>query len=142
MRTFPVYFRQSERLNRVTGVNAGYGTSYSKSSLIDAIGVGFIATLLIIMVAYMFLQVIANGTTVLRARAWVALTHTALKGTKIVMAKAKDKRKGLQKVPVNVLIEPQQKAALEQLGLEQRRPVGFLVREAIDHYLASLKKKG
>jgi hypothetical protein len=63
----------------------------------------------------------------------------------MVMVKDKrDKRKGL-KVPVNVLIEPQQKAALEQLGLEQRRPVGFLVREAIDHYLtylANLKKKG
>lgn len=52
----------------------------------------------------------------------------------------KNKRKGL-KVPVNVLIEPQQKAALEQLGLEQQRPVGFLVREAINEYLANRKKK-
>jgi hypothetical protein len=55
---------------------------------------------------------------------------------------AKIKQKGSKKTPVNVLIEPHQKAALEELGLAQRRPVGFLVREAIDHYLASLKKKG
>jgi hypothetical protein len=54
---------------------------------------------------------------------------------------AKDKKKGL-KVAVNVLIEPQQKAALEQLGLELQRPVGFLVREAINEYLANRKKKG
>jgi hypothetical protein len=46
------------------------------------------------------------------------------------------------KVGIFALIEPQQKAALEALGRENQRSVGFLVREAIVQYLANLKKKG
>jgi predicted transcriptional regulator len=53
----------------------------------------------------------------------------------------KPKEKPASKVAVFALVEPEQKAALEELGRVQRRSVGFLVREAISHYLASLKKK-
>jgi hypothetical protein len=51
------------------------------------------------------------------------------------------KRKDDLKVAINVLIEPQQKAALEELGRANERSIGFLVREAIVQYLANLKKK-
>jgi hypothetical protein len=46
------------------------------------------------------------------------------------------------KVAIFALIEPQQKAALEALGRENERSIGFLVREAISQYLANPKKKG
>ena len=39
------------------------------------------------------------------------------------------------------LIEPEQKAALEEIGKRDTRSVGYLVREAITLYLASVKKK-
>jgi hypothetical protein len=54
------------------------------------------------------------------------------------MAKVKPKN---GKVAVFVLVEQQQKAALEELGRENERSVGFLVRQAITQYLANLKKK-
>jgi hypothetical protein len=44
------------------------------------------------------------------------------------------------KVAIFALVEPAQKAALEALGRENERSVGFLVREAISQYLANLKK--
>jgi hypothetical protein len=69
-------------------------------------------------------------------------TATCKEVKRRLVMKAKRKRKADLKVAINVLIEPQQKAALEQLGSERQRPVGFLVREAINQYLASPKKKG
>jgi hypothetical protein len=53
---------------------------------------------------------------------------------------AQSKPKNL-KVGVFALIDPQQKAALEEHARENRRSVGFVVRDAIEQYLASLKKK-
>jgi predicted transcriptional regulator len=48
------------------------------------------------------------------------------------------------KVAVFALVEPEQKRQLEELARANQRSIGFLVREAIDQYLASLaslKKK-
>jgi hypothetical protein len=45
------------------------------------------------------------------------------------------------RVAIFALVPPQQKAELEQLGRENERSVGFLVREAIAQYLANRKKK-
>jgi predicted transcriptional regulator len=45
------------------------------------------------------------------------------------------------KVGVFALLEPEQKAALQELGRENQRSVGFLIREAVAQYLANLKKK-
>lgn len=42
---------------------------------------------------------------------------------------------------VFALIDPEQKAALEELGRQNERSIGFLVREAITQYLLNLKKK-
>jgi len=52
----------------------------------------------------------------------------------------KPKPKG-NKIAVFALIEPEQKRQLEEIGRETERSIGYLVREAIALYLASLPKK-
>jgi predicted transcriptional regulator len=54
---------------------------------------------------------------------------------------ATKQKKAGNKVAVFALIEPEQKAALEEIGKQDQRSLGYLVREAIAHYLASAKKK-
>jgi hypothetical protein len=51
------------------------------------------------------------------------------------------KAKTSTKVAVFALIEPQQKAALEEISRLETRSVGFLVREAVADYLAKPRKK-
>jgi hypothetical protein len=58
------------------------------------------------------------------------------------MEKGKIKKGKSGRIAVFVLIDPEQKAALEARGRENERPVAFLVREAIAQYLANPKKKG
>jgi hypothetical protein len=50
-------------------------------------------------------------------------------------------KKAGNKVGVFALVDPEQKTALEEMGREQERSVGFLVREAITEYLAKPRKK-
>jgi hypothetical protein len=57
----------------------------------------------------------------------------------MMATKGKARKNG--KVAVLALIDPEQKAALGQLGIENERSVGFLVREAITEYLAKPRKK-
>lgn len=52
----------------------------------------------------------------------------------------KQKKPG-NKVAVFALIEPEQKAALEEIGRRDERSLGYLVRDAIAMYLANAKKK-
>jgi hypothetical protein len=67
------------------------------------------------------------------------LTNIALEGKRMAMPQKRKHKDG--KLGVFALIEPEQKAALEALGRENQRSVGFLVREAIAQYLAGQKKK-
>ena len=54
------------------------------------------------------------------------------------MAKPKTKT---GRIAVFALVDPEQKAALEDLGRQNERSIAFLIREAITQYLANLKKK-
>jgi hypothetical protein len=57
------------------------------------------------------------------------------------MEREKTKKDKGGRIAIFALIDADQKAALEALGRENERSVGFLVREAIAQYLAGLKKK-
>lgn len=61
------------------------------------------------------------------------------------MSKPKPKKTpspaSLPTIAANVLITPGQRKALEALKIEKQRSFGFLIREAIDQYLAAVKKR-
>jgi hypothetical protein len=53
---------------------------------------------------------------------------------------ANTKRTPPKRTAVFALIDASQKAAIERLGRKTKRSIGFLVREAIEQYLAAVKK--
>jgi predicted transcriptional regulator len=53
---------------------------------------------------------------------------------------ANTKRTPQKRTAVFALIDNSQKIAIERLGRKMKRSIGFLVREAIEQYLAAVKK--
>lgn len=51
-----------------------------------------------------------------------------------------NKKKQSKRIAVFALIDSSQKEAIERLGRKTKRSIGFLVREAIEQYLAAVKK--
>lgn len=45
-----------------------------------------------------------------------------------------------KRIAVFALIDQSQKSAIERLARKNKRSIGFLVREAIEQYLAAVKK--
>ncbi len=46
-----------------------------------------------------------------------------------------------KRIAVFALIDESQKMAIERLGRKTKRSIGFLVREAVEQYLAAVKKR-